>query len=116
MWSSVRKKEVKASAIRDASQVEILHNQISDPRIRGDLQAAVDTLLTDGSGSLVLKRGQRGSTVYLPDGSIVEADPFEVEVLNILGAGDAYAGGLIAGRTRGWDWSDARLEYRFFVL
>lgn len=96
--------EVKASAVSDASQVEILHSQISDPRIHGDLKAAVAALLSDGAGALVLKRGQQGSTVYLPDGTVVEADPFAVEVLNILGAGDAYAGGLIAGRTRGWDW------------
>ena len=96
--------EVKASAVSDVSQVEILHSQISDPKIHGDLQAAVAALLADGSGALVLKRGQQGSSVYLPDGTLVEADPFEVEVLNILGAGDAYAGGLIAGRTNGWDW------------
>ena len=96
--------EVKASAVSDVSQVEILHSQISDPKIYGDLKAAVAALLSDGSGALVLKRGQQGSTVYLPDGTVVEADPFAVEVLNILGAGDAYAGGLIAGRTRGWDW------------
>ena len=27
-----------------------------------------------------------------------------VEVHNILGAGDAFAGGLIYGRSKGWDW------------
>ena len=52
----------------------------------------------------MLKRGQQGSCVYLADGQVVEAPPFPVEVLNILGAGDAYAAGLITGRTRGWDW------------
>lgn len=99
--------EVKASAVRDASQVEIRHSQISDPVIHGDLPSAIDTLLADAAGVLVLKRGQAGSSVYQQDGSVIDADPFEVKILNILGAGDAYAGGLIAGRTRGWDWHKA---------
>jgi 5-dehydro-2-deoxygluconokinase len=96
--------EIKASAVTEASQVVIEHSQISDPKIDGDLKSAIETVLTAGSGSLVLKRGQEGATVYLPDGEVIEAAPFQVEVLNILGAGDAFAGGLISARTRGLDW------------
>ncbi|MCB0048400.1 MAG: hypothetical protein KDE24_02490, partial [Caldilinea sp.] len=29
---------------------------------------------------------------------------FPVTVLNTVGAGDAFAGGLIYGRCQGWDW------------
>jgi len=96
--------EIKASALTDASQVVIEHSQISDPKIDGDLRAAIETVLAAGSGSLVLKRGQEGAAVYLQDGEVIEAAPFAVEVLNILGAGDAFAGGLIAARSRGMDW------------
>ena len=96
--------EVKASAVTDTSQVVIEHSQISDPQISGDLPSAIATLLGTGCGALVLKRGQHGSAAYLSDGQVVEAEPFSVEILNILGAGDAYASGLITGRARGWDW------------
>ena len=99
--------EIKASAVTDASQVVVEHSQISDPRIQGDLSTAIAKLLEASQGALVLKRGQRGSAVYLPDGEVVEAEPFAVQVLNILGAGDAYAGGLIAARSRGFDWYEA---------
>jgi len=102
--------EVKASAVTEASQVTIEHSQISDPSIRGDLNAAIQTLLDTGSGTLVLKRGTEGAAVYPSNEPVIEAAPFEVEVVNILGAGDAFAGGLIAGRLRGWDWhKSARL-------
>jgi 5-dehydro-2-deoxygluconokinase len=96
--------EIKASAVTDAAQVVIEHSQISDPRIEGDLKRAIETVLASGSGALVLKRGQEGAAVYLPDGEVIEAAPFQVDVLNILGAGDAFAGGLISARTRGLDW------------
>ncbi|HEX9893259.1 MAG TPA: PfkB family carbohydrate kinase, partial [Gemmatimonadales bacterium] len=29
---------------------------------------------------------------------------FPVEVYNVLGAGDAFASGLIYGTSKGWDW------------
>jgi 5-dehydro-2-deoxygluconokinase len=29
---------------------------------------------------------------------------FPVDVMNVLGAGDAFAAGFIYGRTHGWDW------------
>jgi len=32
---------------------------------------------------------------------------FPVEVLNVLGAGDAFASGMIYGRAQGWDWQRA---------
>jgi 5-dehydro-2-deoxygluconokinase len=35
---------------------------------------------------------------------VVVAPGFSVEVLNVLGAGDAFASGLIYGRLKGWEW------------
>jgi 5-dehydro-2-deoxygluconokinase len=96
--------ELKATALREASQVSIAHSQVSDPRVAGDVSAAIQTLLQCGAGAAVLKQGTRGSCVHLPGGSVIHADPFKVEVCNILGAGDGYAAGLIYGLTRGWDW------------
>ncbi len=96
--------EVKATALRDASQLKILHSQVSDPNVAGDVDEAVRALLDRGAGAVVLKKGTSGSSVYVRDGEVVHADPFPVEVMNILGAGDGYASGLICGLINGWDW------------
>ena len=41
--------------------------------------------------ALVVKRGPQGATVHLASGEVVEVPGFPVEVMNILGAGDAFA-------------------------
>ena len=38
---------------------------------------------------------------------IIKAAGYPVEVMNVLGAGDAFASGLIYGRLKGWDWHKA---------
>jgi 5-dehydro-2-deoxygluconokinase len=51
-----------------------------------------------------VKRGARGASVYLRTGDVIDVPGFEVEVVSVLGAGDAFASGLIYGRLKGWDW------------
>ncbi len=69
-----------------------------------EVPAAARRLLRLGPKAVVTKQGPRGSTVYLPRGEPVQAAPFPVEVVNVLGAGDAFASGFIYGYLRGWDW------------
>lgn len=57
-----------------------------------------------GLSALIVKRGAAGADVYLPGGETLHAPPFPVDVCNVLGAGDAFAGGLIYGHLKGWDW------------
>jgi 5-dehydro-2-deoxygluconokinase len=52
---------------------------------------------------LVVKRGAHGATVHQAD-DVLDVPGFPVEVLNVLGAGDAFASGIIYGRMQGWDW------------
>jgi 5-dehydro-2-deoxygluconokinase len=54
-----------------------------------------------------MTRGGEGTTVYTRGGQAIEAAPFPVRVYNILGAGDAFASGLIYGYLKGWDWRRA---------
>ena len=96
--------EVKAAALGDAVQVSIEHSQISSPKVSGDLDAAVEAMLGIGPKALVVKRGLKGAAVYLPNRQMIQAQPFPVEVVNVLGAGDAFASGLIYGVLHGWDW------------
>ena len=96
--------EIKAAVLESADQLTITHSQITAPEIRGDLNTALLSLLERGLEALVVKQGSKGSSVYLQGGEVVFAPGFSVEVFNVLGAGDAFAGGMIYGRLKGWDW------------
>jgi 5-dehydro-2-deoxygluconokinase len=99
--------EVKATVLQDAAQVHIAHQQISAPEISGDLDSAIDTILNLGPKVLIVKRGREGASVHLKDGTVTTVPGFPVEVVNILGAGDAFASGFICGYLKGWDWYKA---------
>jgi 5-dehydro-2-deoxygluconokinase len=96
--------EVKAAMLTDPTQLAVEYSQITSPKVGGDLERAVEALLKLGPQALVVKQGARGSTVYLADGEVIHAEPFPVEVVNVLGAGDAFASGFIYGRLKDWDW------------
>lgn len=68
-----------------------------------DTTAAVSVVVGGGPQHLVLKRGERGATVFGADGSMADARPFPVTVVNVLGAGDAFASGLLYAWLQGWD-------------
>jgi 5-dehydro-2-deoxygluconokinase len=67
-----------------------------------DVGEGAAALLSSGLEALVLKRGARGSTVFRPGASPADAPPFPVDVLNVLGAGDAFASGFLYGYLQGW--------------
>jgi 5-dehydro-2-deoxygluconokinase len=69
---------------------------------QSDLQAAARQLLDIGPGALVLKRGASGATIFRPGGSCVNVPPFPTDILNTLGAGDAFASGLLYGYLQDW--------------
>jgi 5-dehydro-2-deoxygluconokinase len=62
----------------------------------------VAVVLTTGVDALVLKRGEEGSMVFRIGAAPIDVAPFPIEVLNVLGAGDAFASGLIYGLRQGW--------------
>lgn len=96
--------ELRAGVLRDASQLNIAHSQISAPEIGGSTEEAIEILLDRGPKALVMKRGAEGAMVHLPDGEKIQAAPFKVDVCNVLGAGDAFASGFVYGYLKGWDW------------
>jgi 5-dehydro-2-deoxygluconokinase len=99
--------EVNAAMLTDPRDLVITEQQISAPVIRGDVEANIAAMLgrRPGPEALLVKRGGEGCTVHLEDGSVTAVPGFEVEVMNVLGAGDAFAAGVIYGRSRGWDWA-----------
>ena len=99
--------EIKAATLVESSQVSVTDLQISDARVAGDLDAAIERLLASGPEALIVKRGQKGCDTHLASGEIIQSPPFAVEVYNILGAGDAFASGYLYGLLQGWDWRKA---------
>lgn len=95
--------EILAATLSDASQVSIKDQQISAPEITGDIEASIKLLLSSGIETLLVKRGEDGVSIYKQDGSREDVPGFFVEVLNVLGAGDAFAGGFVYGILQGWD-------------
>lgn len=65
-------------------------------------QRAADALLERGLELAIVKQGPKGVLAATAD-ERVEVPPFPVEVVNGLGAGDAFGGALVHGLLRGWD-------------
>ncbi|MET9437350.1 5-dehydro-2-deoxygluconokinase [Streptomyces sp. NPDC006551] len=65
--------------------------------------AAARALLDAGVRLAVVKQGPKGVLAMGADGEYAEAEPLPVEVVNGLGAGDAFGGALAHGLLAGWD-------------
>ncbi len=65
--------------------------------------AAAKALLAAGAELAVVKQGPKGVLAMDRDGRCVEIPPVPVEVVNGLGAGDAFGGALCHGLLSGWD-------------
>ncbi|MEX2542137.1 MAG: 5-dehydro-2-deoxygluconokinase [Trueperaceae bacterium] len=98
--------EINAAMLTDPAQLRVVDQQVSAPEIGGDVEANIEALLalTAGPEVVVAKRGSAGATVHRRGEDVLRVPGFPVEVQNVLGAGDAFAGGLIYGRLNGWDW------------
>ena len=67
-----------------------------------DPHRAADALLERGLELAVVKQGPRG-VLAATRGERVEVPPFPVDVVNGLGAGDAFGGALVHGLLSDWD-------------
>ena len=94
--------EILAATLQTADQVRIKHQQISAPEITGDINTAIQKILKSGPEVLIVKRGAKGATIFTKDGLQEDVPGFPVEILNVLGAGDAFASGFIYGHLQGW--------------
>ena len=95
--------EILAATMEHSSQVTITDQQISAPEISGDIDASIKRLLSSGIETLIVKRGKDGASVFQKDGTVQDVPGFPVDILNVLGAGDAFASGFLYGLLQGWD-------------
>jgi len=69
------------------------------------LEEDITIIREKSQAPIVVKKGEKGCTVFPTDFSQpVEAVPYPVEVLNVLGAGDAFMSGFLRGWLRNEDW------------
>jgi 5-dehydro-2-deoxygluconokinase len=66
-------------------------------------------MLESGLQALIIKRGAASTLIYSGNGKSQQVPTFPVEVLNVLGAGDAFASGFLYGYLKGWDLAKAAL-------
>ena len=80
--------------------------------VAGDIVASLRAVRAVSTATLVVKRGALGCCVIegaIPD-DINHAPTYQgerVEVLNVLGAGDAFLSGLMASLLQGKDWAES---------
>lgn len=99
--------ELNASMLTDPAQMELTHSQISDTKVRGDVDKAIQSILGLGPKAVVEKVGAQGARIHLQEGDVIEAPGYPVDIYNILGAGDAFGAGFIYGYVNGWGWRKA---------
>ncbi|MEV5954345.1 5-dehydro-2-deoxygluconokinase [Streptomyces sp. NPDC051987] len=83
-------------AVGNLDEVEVATG-VREPR------AAAQALLDAGVEIAVVKQGPKGVLAVSRDGDSAEVPPLPVNVLNGLGAGDAFGGSLCHGLLEGWD-------------
>lgn len=83
-------------AVGNIDEVEIATGE-REPR------AAAEALLALGPELAVVKQGPGGVLAVHRDGRTAEVPPVPVEVVNGLGAGDAFGGALCHGLLAGWE-------------
>ncbi len=90
------------AVIGNLEEVEVVTGS-SDPEI------ACQQLLAMGASLVIVKMGPGG--VFATDGDVqVQAQPVPVQVVNGLGAGDAFGGALCHGLLKGWPL-DATIQF-----
>ncbi|MFD4760083.1 5-dehydro-2-deoxygluconokinase [Streptomyces sp. NPDC058439] len=65
--------------------------------------AAARALIAAGVELAVVKQGPKGVLAVHRDGTVADVPPLPVEVVNGLGAGDAFGGALCHGLLAGWE-------------
>lgn len=102
-WDSVEDTREQVSRALDHVTIAVGNREECEVAVgETDPQRAADALLERGLDLAVVKQGPRGVLAATRD-ERVEVAPFPVEVVNGLGAGDAFGGALVHGLLSGWD-------------
>ncbi len=102
-WSDPAEASVQVGRALDHVTVAVGNREECEVAVgETDPQRAADALLERGVELAVVKQGPKGVLAATRD-ERVEVPPFPVDVVNGLGAGDAFGGALCHGLLAGWD-------------
>ncbi len=86
----------------------VMRGQSITDEMREDLHVHLHRLQsTYEQLTLIVKRSAQGASIFSGGKTVADVPGFAVEVLNVVGAGDAFASGLIYGYLQGWQWHKA---------
>ncbi|MEO7753594.1 MAG: 5-dehydro-2-deoxygluconokinase [Terracoccus sp.] len=101
-WESAAEASAQVGRALDHVTVAVGNREECEVAVgESDPNRAADALLARGVELAVVKQGPRGVLAATRD-ERVEVAPFPVEVVNGLGAGDAFGGALCHGLLEGW--------------
>ncbi|MCZ7574604.1 MAG: sugar kinase [Ardenticatenaceae bacterium] len=102
LWPAARAREVLRALIGRTNLV--LASQEEAELLTGELdpERAARALLELGPALAIVKLGANGA-LAVGDGGVVHEPVLEVEVVDTIGAGDAFAAGFLAAQLRGWE-------------
>lgn len=98
--------EINAAVMTKSEQLTVTHSQMSGAHVAGTGDAVLQ-LLSLGSRAVVQKLGPQGASVHLQSGETLSVPGYPVTVVNVLGAGDAFAAGFLYGISKKWSWYKA---------
>jgi 5-dehydro-2-deoxygluconokinase len=102
-WSSPAEATAEVSAALEFATVAVGNREECEIAVgETDPDRAADALLDRGVELAIVKQGPKG-VLAKTRSERVEVPPFPVEVVNGLGAGDAFGGALCHGLLSGWD-------------
>jgi 5-dehydro-2-deoxygluconokinase len=103
-WESPREARRRASEALEHATVAVGNLAECEVAVgESDPMRAARALLDRGVRLAVVKRGPDGVLAVDAEGRTVHAPPIAVEVVNGLGAGDAFGGALCHGLLAGWE-------------
>jgi 5-dehydro-2-deoxygluconokinase len=95
--------EINALMLSDPAQMSLTHSQVSDARVKGDVDKNIERILQMGPQIVIHKIGSRGCRIHRHNSRPVDVPGYPVDITNILGAGDAFGAGFLFGLVKGWD-------------
>lgn len=102
LWSPEKAREVLLELLGDVDLLLAAREEATLLADTEDLEAAVRRLQGRGPERVVVRMGAEGAIGF--DGADrYEQAALEVEVVEEVGAGDAFNAGFLSGRMRGWD-------------
>lgn len=93
--------EINATRITRTDQMRVTASQMSGAYVEGSADA-IEQLLALSPQLVVQKLGAEGAALHYAAGEVTQVPGYPVTVINVLGAGDAFAAGFLYGLYQKW--------------